>query len=132
MILADGYTYFWCGHSDVYHAQGVAVAVSIKQSPMIIEVTPVNERIVRLMIRHFSCVTSLVSEYTPTEASDLTVKEAFYTTFESVFDLCPGEILFSSWGISMHRLALIGMVMRYMLVPCLPEFYQCNPEELWV
>ena len=29
----------------------------------------------------------------------------------------PGEILFSSWGISMHRLELIGMVMRHVLVP---------------
>ena len=38
--------------SDGYYAQGVAVAVSNKLTPMIIEVTPVNERIVRLRIRH--------------------------------------------------------------------------------
>ena len=31
--------------SDGYHAQGVAVAVSSKLTPMVIEVTPVNERI---------------------------------------------------------------------------------------
>ena len=29
----------------------------------------------------------------------------------------PGETHFSSWGISMHRLELVGMVMRHMLVP---------------
>ena len=29
----------------------------------------------------------------------------------------PGEILFKSWGISMHRLELVGMVMRHVLVP---------------
>ena len=38
-------SYYWSGHSDGYHAQGVAVVVSNKLTPMIIEVTPVNERI---------------------------------------------------------------------------------------
>ena len=46
-IMAGGYTYWWSGRSDGYHAQGVAVAVSNKLTPMIIEVTPVNERIMR-------------------------------------------------------------------------------------
>ena len=42
-IMAGGYTYYWSGPSDGYHAQGVAVAVSNKLTPMIIEVTPINE-----------------------------------------------------------------------------------------
>ena len=29
----------------------------------------------------------------------------------------PGKINFQSWGISMHRLELMGMVMRHVLVP---------------
>jgi len=32
-----GYTDYWSGHSDGYHAQGAAVAVSNKRTPMIIE-----------------------------------------------------------------------------------------------
>ena len=87
--MADGYTYYWSGHSDGYHAQGVAVAVSNKLTPMIIEVTPVNEHIMKLRICHFLGVVSLVSVYAPTEASDLTVKDAFYATLESVVDQCP-------------------------------------------
>ena len=39
-IMAGGYTDYWSGHSDGYHAQGVAVAVSNN-------LTPVNERIMR-------------------------------------------------------------------------------------
>jgi len=54
-----------------YHTEGLAVAVSNKLIPMIIEVTPVKERVMRLIIRHFLGVTSLVSIYAPTEASDL-------------------------------------------------------------
>ena len=46
-IMAGSYTYYWSGCSDGYHAQGVAEAVSNKLTPMIIEVTPVNERIMR-------------------------------------------------------------------------------------
>ena len=87
--MAGGYTYYWSGRSDGYHAQGVAVAVSNKLTPMIIEVTPVNECIMRQRIHHSLGVISLVSVYALTEASDLTVKDAFYTTLESVVDQCP-------------------------------------------
>ena len=87
--MVGGYTYYWSGRSNGYHAQGVAVAVSNKLTPMIIEVTPVNERIMRLRIRHSLGVISLVSVYALTEVSDLTVKDAFSATLESVVDHCP-------------------------------------------
>ena len=51
-IIAGGYTDYWSGRSDGDHAQGVAVAVSNKVTPMIIEVTPVNECIMRRRIHH--------------------------------------------------------------------------------
>ena len=49
-IMVGGYTYYWSGRSDGYHSQGVALAVSNKLTPLIIEVAPVNERIMRLRI----------------------------------------------------------------------------------
>jgi len=88
-IMAGGYTYYWSGCSYGYHAQGVAVAVSNKLTPLIIEVTPVNERIMRLRIHDSLGVVSLISVYGPTEASDLTVKDSFYAALESVVDQCP-------------------------------------------
>ena len=48
-IMVGGYTYYWYGRSDGYHAQGVAAAVSNKLTPMIIEVTHVNKCIMRLI-----------------------------------------------------------------------------------
>ena len=87
--MAGDYTYNWFRRSDGYHAQGVAVAVSNKLTPMIIEVTPVNERIMRLRIRHSLGAISLVSVYAPTEASNLTMKDAFHATLKSVVDQCP-------------------------------------------
>ena len=35
-IMAGGYTSYWSGRSDGYHAQGVAEAVSNKLIPMVI------------------------------------------------------------------------------------------------
>ena len=69
--------------------KGVAVAVSNKLTPIIIVVTPVNEQMMRRRIRHSLGVISLVSVYALTEASDLTVKDAFYAMLKSVVDQCP-------------------------------------------
>ena len=88
-IMAGGYTCCWFGRSDGYHAQGVAVAVSNKLTPMISEGTLVNECIMRLRIRHSFGVVSLVAVYAPTEVSNLTVKDAFNATLESVIEQCP-------------------------------------------
>ena len=63
--------------------------MSNKLTPMIIEVTPVYERIMRLKIRHSFGVISLVSVYAPTEVSNLTVKDAFYAMLKFVVDQCP-------------------------------------------
>ena len=71
------------GLVTLYHDQRVAVAVSKKLISMIIDVTPVNERIMRQRIHHSMGVISLFSVYAPTEASDLTVKDTFYTALKS-------------------------------------------------
>ena len=63
--------------------------MSNKLTPMIIEVTPVNVRIMRLRSHHSLGVIALVSGYALTEASDLTVKDAFDDMLESVVDQCP-------------------------------------------
>ena len=86
--MVGGNTYYCSGRSDGYHSQGVAGAVSDKLTPMIIEVTPVSECIMRLRIQHSLGVISLVSVYAPTEASDLTVKDSFYAMLETVLDHC--------------------------------------------
>ena len=63
--------------------------MSNKLTPMIIEVTQDNKRILRPRMCHSLGVISLVSVYAQTEGSDLTMKDAFYATFESVVDQCP-------------------------------------------
>ncbi len=115
--MAGGYTYYCSGRSDGYHAQGVAVAVSNKLTPMIIEVTPVNERIMRRRIRHSLGVISLVSVYAPTEVSDLTVKDAFDAMLESVVDQCPRRVTLVVLANFNASTGTDRMVMRHVLVP---------------
>ena len=68
----------------------------------------------RRRISHSLDVVSLVSVYAPTEVNYLTVKDTFYAVLASlVLVSAPGKIIFLSWRISMHHLALIGMVMRH-------------------
>ena len=56
---------------------------------MMIEVTPVNEHIMRLWIRYSLGVVSLVSVYAQTEASDLIVKDTFYAMLKCLVDQFP-------------------------------------------
>ena len=63
--------------------------MSNKLIPMLIEVTPVNKSMTRLRIRHSLSVVSLVFVCAPTQVSDLTMRDAFYATLESVVDQCP-------------------------------------------
>ena len=67
----------------------MAVAVADRLVPMFTEISPVNERILRLRITHTLGVISLVSVYAPIEVSESSVKEAFYPSSRLVVDSCP-------------------------------------------
>ena len=73
------------------------MAVADRLVPMITEVTPVNERIMRLRITHTLGVTSLVSLYAPTGVSEFSVKKAFYTQLKMAVDSSQGGYLDRSW-----------------------------------
>ena len=54
-IMVGDYTDYWSGRSDGYNAQGVAVDVSNKLTPMIIEITPDNDHITRQDLSLLGC-----------------------------------------------------------------------------
>ncbi|XP_069982177.1 uncharacterized protein [Penaeus vannamei] len=51
MTSVGGYTYYRSGHSDGHHLQGVAIAISSRLQPSVVEVTPVDERIMVLRLK---------------------------------------------------------------------------------
>ena len=84
-----GYTFYWSGRSDGHHLQGVAIAISSKLQPLVVEVAPVDERILVMRLKHSFGFMSLIAVYAPTDVSKPDVKEMFYAKLASVTDSCP-------------------------------------------
>ena len=88
-VSVGGYTYYWSGCAGGQRQRGVAVAVSGKLSSSVVKVTPVDERIMAVRLRHSLGFVSLIAVYAPTEVSSLEEKETFYAVLQSVVDSCP-------------------------------------------
>ena len=88
-ISVGGYTYYWSGRSNGHHTEGVGIAVADRLVPMVLEVTPVSERLMRLRLKYSLGVISLVAVYAPTNTSSLAKKEAFYSLLNSEVGRCP-------------------------------------------
>ena len=48
---SKGFTYFWSGISNGHHVKGVAIGVSSRLQQSVVEVTPVDECIMRVRLR---------------------------------------------------------------------------------
>ncbi|KAG0730190.1 Craniofacial development protein 2 [Chionoecetes opilio] len=86
---SGGYTYYWSGLSNGHRVRGVAIGISSKLQPSVVEVTPVDERILRVRMKHTLGFMSLVAVYAPTRMRKTEEKEMFYAKLDSVLDQCP-------------------------------------------
>ncbi|XP_045110009.1 uncharacterized protein LOC123503949 [Portunus trituberculatus] len=84
---SKGFTYYWSGMSNCHYVKGVAIGVSSRLQPSVVEVTLDIEHIMRLRLKHSLHFMSVVAVYTPTEVSETEEKEMFYAKLDSV--LCP-------------------------------------------
>ena len=75
-----GYTYYWSGRSDGHHLQGVAIAVSGRLQPSVVEVTPVDERIMVMRLKLSLGFMSLIAVYAPTDVCKLDVRDVLSQT----------------------------------------------------
>ncbi len=76
-ISSGGYTYYWSGRSDGARLGGVAIGISSRLQSSVVGVTPVDEPIMLLRLKHTLGFMSLVAVYAPTETSKLEVKVMF-------------------------------------------------------
>ncbi|KAG0728675.1 Craniofacial development protein 2 [Chionoecetes opilio] len=88
---SGGYTYYWSGMSNGHRDRGVAIGISSKLQLSVVEVTPVDERIKRVRMKHTLGFMSLVAVYAPTEVRKTEEKEMFYAKLDSVLDQCPPQ-----------------------------------------
>ena len=104
------YTYYGSSRPQK-HLKGVVVAVADRLVSMVTEVTPVNERIMRLRITTTLDVIFLVSLYAPPVVSEFPVPNPDSGGLVSRRGItCP------SWGISLQPLALTEVAMNHVLV----------------
>ena len=90
-ISSNGYTYYWSGCDNGAHLRGVAVAIAARLVSSVDRVTPIDERIMLVRLKHSLGFISLIAVYAPTEMSDLEEKDLFYTKLDSVVDQCPSR-----------------------------------------
>ena len=65
------------------------MGVAQRLVPIITEVTPVNDRIMKLRLGHTLGIISLVSPYAPTELREFSEQEAFYAKLQVVVESSP-------------------------------------------
>ncbi|KAG0720949.1 hypothetical protein GWK47_047408 [Chionoecetes opilio] len=78
---SGGYTCYWSDMSNCHRIR--RVGISIKLQPSVVEVTPVDERIMRVRMQHTLDFMSLVAVYGPTEECKTDEKEMFYAKLDS-------------------------------------------------
>ena len=74
-ISSRGFTYYCSGMSNGARFRGVAISVSSRLQPSVVEVIPVDECIMRLKLKHTSGFMSLVAVYAPTEVCEADEKD---------------------------------------------------------
>ncbi len=90
--------------SDGTHLRGVAVAIPSRLQSSVVEVAPVDERIMQVRLKHTLGLMSVIAVYAPTEMCETEKKEMFFAKINSVLDRChpPGTPSFLG-ATSMHR-----------------------------
>ena len=69
--------------------KGVAIGISSILQPSVVEVTPVDERIMRLRLKLGLGFMSVVAVCTPTEVCETEEKEMFYAKLDSTRPVSP-------------------------------------------
>ena len=87
--VAKGFTYYWSSMSNGHHVKGIAIGISSRLQPSIVEVTPDDGHIMRLRLMHTLGFMSVVAVYAPTEVCETEEEEMFYAELDSVLDQCP-------------------------------------------
>ena len=87
------YELFWSGYVHK-RLHGVGIAVKVDKNIEIIEIIPVNARIIVADVIVFGCSIRVINCYAPTEDASEATKNAFYQTLNKYFKVCePQKVL---------------------------------------
>ena len=103
--------------SNGHHVKGVAISVSSRQQPSVVDVTLVDERIMRLRLKHSLGSMPVVAVYAPTKVCETEEKEMLYAKLDSVLDQCPRHDALIVLGDFNAVTGTERLAMKYVLVP---------------
>ena len=86
-ISSRGFIYYWFGMNNGARLKGLAIGISSSLQLSVVEVTPVDERIVPLRLMHTLAFMCLVAVYAPTEICKADEGETFYAKLD-----CTGPV----------------------------------------
>ena len=90
-ISSRGYTYNWSGRGHGAHLGGLTLGVFGRLQLSVTGVTPADERIILVTLKHTLAFICLIDVYDPTEMSVLEEEVMFYTKLDSIVDQCPSR-----------------------------------------
>ena len=104
---SKGFTYYWSGMSNGHHVKGVAIGIASRLQPSVVEVTLVDERIMRLKLKQ--CMLP---------PRRMKLKRRCSTPNTTLYETNVPVVMHSlSWATLMLSLALKGLAMKYVLGP---------------
>ena len=83
--IVGGSTFLWSGRDDGKKYGGVALVLSKFASNSLVSWNAVSERILTAVFKHKHGRLNIVACYAPTNTSEDTEKEEFYTSIDSIF-----------------------------------------------
>ena len=83
-ISSKSFIYYWSSMNNGALLKVAAISIFRRLQPSIIEVTPIDECIMRLRLKHTLGFISLVATYVLTEMCEADEKEIFYAKFDSI------------------------------------------------
>ena len=108
-------TYYWSGRSNGHHVKGVVIGISSRLQPSVVEVTPVDEHIMQLRLKHSLGFMSVIAVYYgPTEVCER--RSCSMPNSTLYWTSVPVVMHSLSWATLMLSLALKGLVVKYVLV----------------
>ena len=63
-------TYYWSGMSNGHHVKRVSIGICSRLQPLVVAITPVDKRIMRLRLKHSPSFMSDVVVYASTEVCE--------------------------------------------------------------